>query len=422
MKNCIFALFLAGLCLFFSSCEETSAVSSLNTESLFSIPYGSYENELPLFSNLTGNNHEASVVMRDGFFFVADSEAAKVCQFNSYGDLISVCYNEEKNPVPSFIEFSGIQLQSDGIASDSATQRATTYSFRNISSLAVDTERNFYVVDYLSDDRYEFSTDDDMLLRQIVLRFSSEGDYIDFIGQQGPGGTPFPYITDIYTNSQNELIVIAITEKQAIAYWFSSDGFLKYQIPFDYNQLPLEEEDRNKELFAHLDTIFPDYNEQKLYLKIDYSFVEYDESTKILAGMKFGKTLLYPLNLESGTYERPIHIPVYEKTIVEDFSRVSYSVPYDFLGMTESGWFYFCIAEDDGYSVCFVHSGGQKSIRRNLSCDTKNLVYHDLNVSPQGIISALHCQDDRASVVWWRTDSVIDSILNGVSSVTLNFK
>ena len=38
-----------------------------------------------------------------------------------------------------------------------------------------------------------------ILYSQPVLRFTRDGSSVDYIGQQGPGGTPFPHIRNIYT-------------------------------------------------------------------------------------------------------------------------------------------------------------------------------------------------------------------------------
>jgi hypothetical protein len=39
-------------------------------------------------------------------------------------------------------------------------------------------------------------------------------------------------------------------------------------------------------------------------------------------------------------------------------------------------------------------------------------MFYSINLSDEGIISALLARKDKANIVWWRTDSLIASILN----------
>ncbi len=408
-NNFINKTFLLFLCLFvFFSCDSDSVVGNVKTEELFSLKYGNFEDEFHTYTS-EPQDFYSSIMMRDGFFYIADSASKKVSQFSSYGDLVSVLYNPETNPVPSFIQLSDIEIAPTGFSTEAATKRATEYPFNKITGIATDARQYLYVVDYLPENRYETDSETGQLLRQVVLRFSNDGTFIDYIGQQGPGGIPFPTIKNIYTTNNNELITVCISTEKYIVYWFSEDGFLKYTIPFYFNQFPTMENEKSTECFLSIGNIVPDYNEQKLYIKIDYSFMTYDSSSQVQSGINYEKTYLYPFNLETEKYEEPLVIPSYEETISSDFSKEVYNIPYDFLGISETGWFFFILTEDNGYSVMMVAPNGEKVVKRHLNILEENLIYYNISLSNNGIITGLLSNSSSNSIVWWRTDSIIEN-------------
>lgn len=403
-------LLISIVSLFFFSCEKSDSVDTLKTEKLFSLKYGSYEDELHLYTN-NPNDFLSSICMNDGFFYVADSASQKVMQFNSYGDLLSVYYNSDSNPVPSFIQLSNIEVADVGVPSVAATKRATVYPFLKTTNIAVDKRKYLYVVDYLPEERYETDSENGQLLRQVVLRFSSDGTFIDYLGQQGLGGIPFPTIKKIYTTQNNELVTLCISSGKYTVYWFSEDGFLKYNIPIYLDRLPIPNKNEDEEWFVALDSIIPDFNEQKLYLKIDYSKTVYDSSSKVQSGINYEQTLLYPFNLETSQYEEPLTIPSFEQTVVSEFSKEVYLIPYDFLGVTNSGWFVFILPDSTGYAVMLLQPDGSKIIKRHLDIEYNNLVYYNLTLADDGIICAMLSTPETTNFVWWRTDEIIESLL-----------
>lgn len=403
-------LICAGFTLILFSCEKKAVSNKLTSEVLFSLNYGRFENEINFYDLSGGSEISSQIVMRNGFFYISDSNARKVMEVNSYGDLMLILYNEETNPVPTFIQMSDIEIEDVGIPTANATQRATNYPFNRISSIAIDTEKCMYVTDYLPEDRYEENEGGTQVLRQIVLRFDENGRFIDYIGQQGPGGSPFPYVKQLYTTKDNELVVVTLTATGYEVFWFNNDGFLKYMVPVSFDSLPVPKSDANREMFKSLEAIVPDYSAQKLYLKIDYSVMEYDESSKVQSGIAYDKTLLYPLDLNTGLYDEPILIPAFDEVLSNDYSNITYQVPYDLLGITETGWAFFIISDETGYSVMMVQPETQKIVRRHLDIPDEYLVYYTMSLSEDGIISLMLSTDTDTKVLWWRTDQLINSL------------
>lgn len=392
------------------SCEKTSVSNNLTSEKLFSLSYGSFENQLKFYDLSGGSEISSQIEMRNGFFYISDSNARKVMEVNTYGDLMLILYNSDTNPVPTFIQMSDISPEDVGIPSANATQRATIYPFNRISSIAVDSAKNMYITDYLPEDRYEEDEDGTQVLRQIVLRFDENGRYIDYIGQQGPGGSPFPYVKELYTTKQNELVVVTLTANGYEVFWFNEDGFLKYRVPVSFDRLPVPASDENREMFKSLEAIVPDFSEQKLYFKIDYCVMEYDESSKVQSGISYDKTLLYPFDLNTASYEEPILIPAYDEVLSNEYSKITYKVPYDLLGITENGWVFFIISDEKGYAVMMVQPETQKIVRRHLDIPSDYLVYYNISLSEDGIISIMLSTDTETQVIWWRTDQLINSL------------
>lgn len=409
MKN-IFKLifFTCAVSFILFSCDTDSIVGNLKTEELFSLNYGNYEDEFHLYTSEPAD-YFSSLVMRDGFFYIADSASKKVNQFSSYGDLVSILYNPVNNPVPSFVQLSDIEVANTGFPTEAATKRSTEYPFNKITGISTDSRQYLYVVDYLPEGRYETDSETGQLLRQVVLRFSADGTFIDYIGQQGPGGIPFPTIKNIYTTNNNELITVCISPEKYIVYWFSEDGFLKYTIPFYFDQLPSIDVENSSENFASIGNIVPDYNQQKLYIKIDYSSMTYDVSSQVQSGINYEKTVLYTFNLLTEQYDEPLAVPSYEETISSEYSKEVYNIPYDFLGITESGWYFFLLANKEGYSVMMIAPNGEKIIKRNLKIKDDDLIYYNISLSYNGIITGLLSDRQKTSVVWWRTDSIIEN-------------
>lgn len=89
--------------VFLISCRASGAVSSIKRDDLFSLKYGNFEDQLNFFDlSGTGNDIHTELEMKDGFFYISNGESKKILEMNSYGDLLSLYFNSEENPVPLF--------------------------------------------------------------------------------------------------------------------------------------------------------------------------------------------------------------------------------------------------------------------------------------------------------------------------------
>ena len=171
---------------------------------------------------------------------------------------------------------------------------------------------------------------------------------------------------------------------------------------------------QHKEMLQQvLDTfnVVPDYKDHTLYIKADYFLSDVDVQSGVQTGVSYEGSYLYTLDLDSEKYDEPLSIPGYELTSNEATEKTVYSRSLDFLGVTDSGWFFFMAPVEGGYVVEIIQKNGQKLIRKILSVADDELVFNNFSLSKDGIITALLANEIEASVVWWRTDAVIDALI-----------
>ena len=398
-------IFFAALCfvsVFCFSCNKNGVVQSIDENELFRLSYGKFEEELNVVDLNSIGDVRFGIAMRDGFFYIVDGDSKKTMELNSYGDLLSLFYNEDS-------ETSRLLEQSN--RRDESVHREISYPFDYPGMIAVDSKKCIYTVCTIPRNRQEQSGDG-LLYSQAVLRFARDGSYVDYIGQQGPGGTPFPAIINIYTTVKDELVVVCNSNTGIIVYWFATDGFLKYMIPINTKDAPtVNGIDSNSEVYLTVENAIPDPDDYKLYVKIDYYSSFEDDESKVQSGVAYIQTLLYPLDTETGFYGEPVSIPPYEESVVVDYSRLTYKIPYDFLGVTKSGWKYFIIKTENGFNIEMIQSESQRILRRQFKMNHNDNYFYTMSLSQEGIITALYRDKDAARVVWYRTDNLIDAIL-----------
>ncbi|MBP1567842.1 MAG: hypothetical protein J6U36_04260, partial [Oscillospiraceae bacterium] len=127
-----------------ASCSKDQIVSNITNEQLFTLEYGNFEDELNVFDIAETGTISTSIAMQDGFFFIANGEAKKIMEMNSYGDLLNILYNDETNPRPT------ASMDSQAVNS---TRKSAAYPFNEISHIAVDSSKYLYVTDTLPPER-----------------------------------------------------------------------------------------------------------------------------------------------------------------------------------------------------------------------------------------------------------------------------
>ncbi|MGP1438833.1 MAG: LIC_12708 family protein, partial [Treponema sp.] len=243
MKKCI--LFFCILLCF--SCYKES-VQDMKREDLFSLSYGSFEDDINLsnLSKIPSNSVDSQVFMKKGFFYISNPGSKKVLKFTSFGDLLTVYYNGEFMP-------NIINKKSTDVLS---TRESIQYPFNFPTFVVVAEDKNVYIVDGLTEDRIEYDIEDNIGLKNIVLHFNEKGEFIDYIGQEGYGGSPFPSIHALYSNNENEIIVVCKVNQSFRVYFYNNKGSLVNKHYISIEGLPDIYKDE-RQTYINIDRIIP---------------------------------------------------------------------------------------------------------------------------------------------------------------------
>ncbi len=386
---------------------------AVKRESLFSLGYGPAEDQLDLFQ-IDGSQPplKTRVTMKEGIIYIANGAGAKVVRYSSFGDPLSMIYSAEKNPEPIVLKAVPAKSESNGGHSrpESAGlgRNALPYPFRSVGEIAVDSNQNVYVEDRLPSERKVLDKESGAILDHIVLRFDKDGQFIDYLGQEGIGGTPFPYILGIYSEASDDCVVVSMTQAGWLVHWFDRSGVLVSSLKLKRGDLPMP--DTGQGLSPSLDRILPDVSERDLLLKVDYYKEATDPSTKSAAGVEFESSWMYRLNLKDGKYVDRWQIHAIEKTLKNpDGQSVKYSRIPALLGAA-GRTFFFIFADDDGKTyISTFNRTTREMIRYSLDISADELFYTTYFLSRDGVLCALLGTKYEARAVWWRFDKLIGS-------------
>lgn len=410
-KTLLICGILLALSSIFISCSNNSVVSAIKRDDLFSLKYGNFEDQLNLFDLSEASDEiPTSMAMKGGFFYICNGESKKILELSSYGDLLTLYHNKDENPLPLFNYSASNTAGITPKENEVSTRKVIEYQFNSPSKICVDSNDGLYVVEVLPVERQE--NDGNRTLKQVILRFNNNS-FIDYLGQQGPGGTPFPYISNMYTTANNELVVICVVPGGYEVFWFAETGYLLHNILIKSEDAPNPIEETSDTLtYIKVENIVPDSKDYKLFVKIDCYNSVIDEVSKVQSGIEFNSTYVYPLDARTGKYEKPFMIPAYEEVVTRGFTKFVYKNPFDFLGVSNSNWLFFTITTPKGYIVQMVDPGSSKVIKRLLEFDNDKILYQNFALSGEGIVTALLAGKDQADIVRWRTDTIIDSLVN----------
>ena len=377
-----FFLILFLLPVLFFSCGK-DRFTTLVRKDLFSLSLGVMADELDYYFQedlyLPGRG---DLFMSDGLFYVSSTGMSKIMGFNSYGDLLFLLMDDTKNPEPEM-----------AANSKNSNKRYASWPFRRIGQIALDREI-LLVEDQVSEDKSVYDENLESLCSRIILRFDRDGNYLDFLGKEGIGGTPFPYIKDILVRKNGEFLVVCQVSLGQQVFWYSPEGELLYHIIIDNDNLPLYEEG----YWGSLVSLSCHPAQYKLYLLTDY----YPEDREAIAD---GSTRrLYTLNLGDGKYDEGIKIP--EMTVREEGREMTYI--YDLLGTTEDG-VHLLLAKTgtSTNSLIAMKEEGKTLFNRSLELFDDPEIFTTWFLSDEGMLMALTFLDTEAPVSWWRSDKLL---------------
>ncbi|MDA3852553.1 MAG: hypothetical protein PF447_14985 [Spirochaetaceae bacterium] len=380
-----FLIYLTPLALFIGllgSCSK-SALIQLDKEKLFSLSLGVMADELDYVYRerilLPGTSH---LYMKEGIFYISSQNMAKVMAFNSYGDLMTLIFNEDLNPQPRDLVLSDLQGNSN--------KRFVPWNFNRPGLLGLSGD-TLLVEDMVSDDFAYF--DEELLAScdRILLRFNPQGEYLDYIGREGLGGKPFPHIQDLSFRSNGEWVVTCRIPQGWMIYWYSPQGELIYRLKLDHDQLPFFKEGYQ----CSLTRILADPQQYKLYLMC--SFYQQEQGRDLPVTLN----RLYQFDLNSRTYDEGISVPDEIRTQGGKDQRFIYQLA----GVTRQADMLFL--SPVGYNTFMVmgmESQGKILFKAEIFTGDDHSVYQDFHLSEDGILSSISYLSEGADVSWWRTD------------------
>lgn len=368
----------------------------MEREDLFSLFYGSFEDDMNL-SNIyknPSNNVDSQIVMKKGFFYISNPGAKKILKLTSFGDLLAVYYNGEYNRMPDFIN----QKQSDVLS----TREAIEYPFNFPTFIAILENKNTYVVDGLTEDRIEYDLENNIGLKNIVLHFNEKNEFVDYIGQEGYGGSPFPAIDAIYSNSQNELIVVCRVNQSVRLYFYNNKGVLVHKYSISKESLP-EVYKEKKQTYINIDrTIAID---DFIYVKVDYYIQEIDDVSNVEKGIIYDKTILHTFDRKTKTYIKSIELPFYEDNEIREGEVIKTKRIYELIGISEDGRCFLMTPKNEVFALAIFDTKNNRTYKHNLIVPLKT-IYSNFYVSNDGILCALFADDETVRVSMWQTNTL----------------
>ena len=360
------------------------------------------EDQIALYGLEGGRKHHVEIAMRDGFFYIVDSNGGKIVRYNSYGDLLFMIYNDETNPDPISLKTNigdGVQV----------TRWAFTYPLQSTGKIIVDSRKHIYAEERLPYERRSVDSENKALLDSVILHFDADGRFIEYLGQGGLGGAPFPHIVGLYNSVQDEIAVVCRLPSAWNVYWYRAQGEQLFLVQIENSAIPIPVDWDG--FSASINSIIAAPDERKLYINVDYYQNVFDESTNTRTSIEPVATLLWILNVEKGTYEKSVEVPLYEHTVSEKGRTVSSRLPYSMLGLVRGGGVLFLFPAENGYAVLRMDENGHRQRRAFIKVAPEELKFNDFYLSPEGILSALLVDDWKIHVVWWRLDRFMKDIL-----------
>ena len=383
------------------ACNRSNQIQSIERENLFTLDIGILEDQIALF-NLDGDRgiRRTDIAMRDGLFYISDGNGAKILRFNSYGDLLFMIYNEETNPVPLTLK----PLTEGSIV----TRWAVSYPLLEPGEIVVDSRKHIYVRDRLPYERHSFDAENKALMDSVILHFDADGRFIEYLGREGIGGSPFPKVEGLYTSIRDELAVVCRLPTGWNIYWYDSDGIFLFVVQLKNEAIPIPANREN--VIPSLDMIAAGSDARKLFIKVDYYRYTYDESTNTRTGIEPDSSVVWVMNAEDGVWEKSIDVPFFEYTVTEQNRRFTVKMLYSLLGVIKNGRMFFSFPVEGGYSLLVMSSESGSAGEQHqafIRVDNNELEFNVFDLSAEGILSGLLADDWQLKLVWWRTDKYL---------------
>jgi len=377
-------------------------------ETLFPLELGTLEDQVDLFQRPDQSAPERNrFLFYNGLVLVSDGNARKVMEFSSYGDLLTLFFNPDSNPVPAMLG-TGAAAGSPGQVQN---RRAFSYPFNELGEIALTAQNQLCVEDRVPAERRSFDAGLQAVLQSRVLRFDKDGKFLDFLGQEGIGGAPFPLIERLTVTASGELVVLARTGKGWAVWWYDAAGnpVDKALLPVDPASLPQPDGSTGSSYIPQLETVFAEWKDRRLAVKIDYYRRTVDSTTSTDSGFQQAQSRIWTWDLSTKTYRKSYALPVLKRQKTRDDSaEPTGDRPYEFVGLSEAGFGFF-LSSPEGRSLRFLvcRPDGSVVLERNIQLEGADSLFSQYAVTRSGILVGFLSDGNRAQVAWWRSDKLL---------------
>ncbi|MGL1894111.1 MAG: hypothetical protein OCD02_20955 [Spirochaetaceae bacterium] len=383
--------------LTFISCDKEVNTSLLEKEDKFTLPIGNMDNELDFFSREgISFSLESDIYMSNGIFLISNGNGKKIMKFSSYGDLLKKISSED-NSETQFTDSIPWEFNKPGVIA--ATQNHIFIE----DTVTYDSNKSEEYIDKTRDLTSDKSDDEKHILNEkIISYFNLDGEYIGYIGQNGINGTPFPFINNIYTNKNNELIVITQTTFFWSIYRFTEDGDIidKNIIELDY----LPKLENESDIITQINNIIPDREKDRVLVELTFYRKIFDDKTGATISLESIKSRVFYFDLLTKSYISWMDIPDTKK------DNESSSKHYVLLDIVKGKYLFFISQSLDGLSqfLTITNENGYIIGEYDLQIDNTNIIFSSFYTTfPDGILTGLLCTEYAGGVSMWRTDKII---------------
>jgi hypothetical protein len=264
------------------------------------------------------------------------------------------------------------------------------------------------VEDKVSEAQQEWSEEYGAMQNRVVLRFDEDGNYMDYLGQEGIGGTPFTFIKHIQVTERDDIVVISRAMRHWFVHWFGPSGALMYRMVISLENLPVPED---TDLVPSLSSVSADMDEQLVYLKIDYYGSSQQEQGSGDGNVSYQKSLMWWFDLRQEEFTGHLEIPIkYDQRRLSDFEDAQQIKRiYEYLGNTRGNVFFFLTPYgEDKFELLLLRRDGSVIARRDLEISEEGVHYRDFFLTPKGVLTALVAYEYTVDIVWWRSDRLTE--------------
>lgn len=389
------ALLLAAILL--ASCSPSRRVRNIVRTDLFSLSYGVAEDQAALAS---AGDERFDVVMREGIFHILNGTGRKVMKLSSYGDLLALLYDPAVSPAPRLDKAEAQRAEG---AQSAQGRYAAPVSFLAPNRIAVDAAQTIYVADRMAADARVFDQQAGTWCDGSVRRFGAQGAELAPLGQEGPGGTPFPTILSVDAMENETLSILSASESVILVHHFGKAGNLLSVLRLARDSLPVPESlggtsaaKPGKRIHASIDgiqatSVGADF---EVALKLDYYSEDLSAGGKVSTGTEYVGSWIFWLDGQSGAEKGRIALaPGSGGADIPQLIGVSGGTCYFLYGGQESvaGSLMLQLTDQKGKT--------QARYRMELPDGTSEVMA--LKVSAKGQVYALLGSGDAIKVVWW---------------------